>query len=112
MSEPKLPALPKPAFTDNGDVFGHEPTPGYTADQVRSIQLAAWKEAMEHAASMAEEWGEARLPDHGGNALRNCAAAIRSAEPVTGVTAEMVDAAGRETYGDLWISSVKEDQRG
>ncbi|WP_167368590.1 hypothetical protein [Paraburkholderia tuberum] len=34
--------------------------------------------ALEEAARLAEQWGDARLPDHGGNALRNCAVAIRA----------------------------------
>lgn len=45
---------------------------------LRAIEQASRRAALEEAAKHAESWGEARMPDHGGNALRNCAISIRA----------------------------------
>lgn len=49
-----------------------------TDDAIREIQREAFKAGLLKASNMCVEWGNARIDDGGGNALRNCAAAIRA----------------------------------
>ena len=42
------------------------------------VRAEAREAALEEAAQKCLSWGEARKPDRGGDALRNCAAAIRA----------------------------------
>lgn len=54
-----------PAFND----WGHE--------LMEQFYHAAQKDAFEQAASLSVDWGNARKDNHGGNACRNLADAIR-----------------------------------
>jgi hypothetical protein len=50
-----LPPLPESDFTDNGDVFGHELTTGYTADQMQAYASAAVLSERERCARILDE---------------------------------------------------------
>jgi hypothetical protein len=47
-------------------------------DRVQDYAAACVAEERERCAQKCLSWGEARKPDRGGDALRNCAAAIRA----------------------------------
>lgn len=47
-------------------------------DALRAMQREAYTAGLLKAANMCVEWGNARKPAYGGNALRNCAEAIRA----------------------------------
>lgn len=128
----KLPPLPEPLI-QHPVTFGI--LVGYTQDQMReyaqnaifaandeakvaasaphsSEAATTANDALERAALLAEQWGNARMPDGGGNALRNCAEAIRALKNTVsigeagGVVAEPVAWRYKKTWEPLAMWKV------
>lgn len=69
-----LPPKPNPTWTPVNRTAGF----AGGEDDLEAYGRACREAALEEAAQKCLSWGEARKPDRGGDALRNCAAAIRA----------------------------------